>query len=352
MVVDCLVEINKRLTEQAVHRAEENRNLEDPSAEKEYGKRLSLQRYTSFRGDSTHAQPSELTGSQKNSPKARRILGMDPTSANSIVHAPLGSTPRLRRNAQKNRGVVGPLFQSRNGSDPNLLGGPKERDKSHLQPELQRSASLSGPRSLIVALIGGDQTQTTPSPKSGRAEKYLRGVMDKFRFKSPHGHDKSESEQLSPARAQTGSLPAGVKLSAHQQMSARSSHHDMHPANPEKHDETQLPVASTNHHNKAGTFAGVTGMKLPALGISFHAADKVPLEKKGGRSKPRECPASSSVAEEQIMEVLLEYIHKKLAPPSGIAQSPDFGETNGSRLPMVIQSLNHISFDTRFKVRD
>jgi hypothetical protein len=53
------------------------------------------------------------------------------------------------------------------------------------------------------------------------------------------------------------------------------------------------------------------------------------------------------------MEVILEFINHTLFPPSDHAKAAiGFEDIGGKRLLAVIQSLNRILFDTRFKVRD
>lgn len=326
---------------------EKDEQRDNSPAVKGNNKRHSLQRFTSFRGHDNHAPSFEIAESNASSPKARRVLGMDTATSSSKGKVPQGSARPSRDYQHRAQGSATHLFQTRSPSHHTLLYAAKGRDK---QPDIHRSNSLSGTRSLIAALIGTDQRQPTPSTKSGRTEKYLRGVVDLFRYKSSRERASPEPESLPTAREQTRSVPAGGKLAAIPSKTRGSVDNAILRFGRKEHDQDRL--ASGNMKGSSGNMKGSAGtgtfmnMTLPALLTGFRYSIDGRNDTKGNATLP------SSVVEEQIMEILLEYTHKKLAPTSGQTDSAGVSAARNNRLLALIQSLSYISFDTRFKVRN
>lgn len=334
IVVDCLVRINANLTTQIVADINRDGHQTDPRAGKAKQKRHSLQRYTSFRAKGDIASSTEERASNSDSPKARRILGLDAASTSPKGQLPQESI-RPHESAINSSPALFP--QKRSFSYRNL------RDISKEQPnrsDMQRSNSLSGARSLFGVLLGTDHRETTPLPKSGRAEKVLRGVMGLFGPKSSRNHARTDPEHLIDGRDHTRSVPSEVKRSGIPPTSRASV-------------DTAL-LRNTQANVPAGRNTTATSRHLDATSASASFAHLVQRGNKACTMTEGIRTASSpSVMAEQILEVLLEFINYKLFPTFDHAKAA-LGPTDvgGKRLIALIQSLNRISFDTRFKVRE
>jgi hypothetical protein len=338
-VIDCLVRINAQLTTTAVYGMEKDEQRDECIAGKRNNKRHSLQRFTSFRKHDEHAPPSEIAESHASSPKARRVLGMDKATSSSKGKVPQGSTGPSREYLHKTQLSTTHLFQTRSPSHNTLLYAANGRET---QPDIQRSNSLSGARSLLATLIGTDQRQPTPSAKSGRTEKYLRGVVDLFRHKSSQEPPRPDPKHPPTERHHTRSVPARGKLAATPSKPRGSVDNALSYSSRKDRDKDRLASRNMNGDTGTGTFMSV---RLPTLFTGFRLSIDGKKDTKGVPTLP------SSVVEEQILEVLLEYINKELSPTCIQTESAGSDGARNDRLLALIQSLNHISFDTRFKVR-
>lgn len=318
---------------------EKDEQRDECIAGKGNNKRHSLQRFTSFRKHDEHAPSSEIAESNANSPKARRILGMDTATSTSKGKVPQGSTRASREYQHKTQPSTAHLFQTRSPSHNTLLYAANGRDK---QPDIQRSNSLSGARSLLATLIGTDLRQPTPSAKSGLTDKYLRGVLDLFRHKSSQEPPRPDPTHPPTERQQTRSVPARGKLAATPSKPRGSVDNALSYSSRKEHDQERLAPRNMNGGTGTETFLSV---RLPTLFTGFKHSIDGKKDTKGVPTLP------SYVVEEQILEVLLEYINKELSPTCSQTDSAGSSGARNDRLLALIQSLNHISFDTRFKVR-
>jgi hypothetical protein len=340
MVVDCLVRINAHLTAHTVEGSEIDELQPRLPAGKADPKRHSFQRFTSFRAKGEAAPSAIPQNSNGSSPKARRILGIDTASTTSKGVAQNEPTHPSRDQRRQTQVSLAPLFQKRSFSHRSLLDVPREQ---HNSSDMHRSNSLSGARSLLGALLGTEHREVTPSTRSGRAEKYLRGVMDIFRRKSSRKLARSESEHLLDGRVHTRS----VKLSRAPPLS-RASVDNALLRTRRTHGVPEVPMGRKTTETVRNGVASPTGSKAPGLVASFPIGEKPRnVTEAAGAIRP------ASVKAEQIMEVLLEFINHTLFPPSDHAKAAiGFEDIRGKRLLALIQSLNRILFDTRFKVRN
>ncbi|KAJ9094551.1 hypothetical protein QFC20_006866 [Naganishia adeliensis] len=197
-------------------------------------------------------------------------------------------------------------------------------------------SSQTSTEATVYPAQGTDQRQPTPSTKSGRTEKYLRGVADLFRYKSSRERASPEPESLPTAREQTRSVPAGGKLAAIPSKTRGSVDNAILRFGRKEHDQDRLASGNMNGSAGTGTFMKMT---LPALLTGFRYSIDGRNDTKGNATLP------SSVVEEQIMEILLEYIHKKLAPTSGQTESASILTDSDAFIhPLVTSTTDKIRF--------
>lgn len=212
-------------------------------------------------GSSTPRRPPLLQSPKvTGSPKARRILGLEAFSQTQSYGGQRESASILRREE-----TISTLSTRFARISPKARKLPLSQSSDALQKlgttgsNIKRTTSLSGARSLVATLVGGDKTRDTPVIKPGRTEKYLRGILDILQqpFVIP------KMDELKTARGQTRSAPAGRKVFAPLPVTPDSRTRKM--SRPD-HAQSQSYLSPTFRANDPGRRSG---LPPPALHSTF-----------------------------------------------------------------------------------
>ena len=210
-----------------------------------------------------------------------------------------------------------------------------------MRSDLGRTNSLSAANNLVASVVGGEKPRNTSEARPSRAEKCFRGMLDIFQGPAAA----PRTAQLRTNRDQTRSAPVGVMLFA--QISIRDP---LGPHRPSRSNPSGDPYPEPLG-TKVARLPSVTSP--PMLHSAFSWEGRLGhLRSTGTLEASEKTPACS--AEIQIKEVLLEYVYGKIRACSvdrlRHRDNGEMGEGESQWLTSVITCLNHISFDTRFKV--
>lgn len=346
-MIECLVWINAGLNAPAASGIIDERDRFTLSTDNHVAVPQTLPAVAPLRdpeNQSLSASPPPQSGNVTRSPKARRILGISQQKSGGIGERSTSIMRRSETMSSLSTHLMKISPKSRKEPRNQSTDVPHRRSslRSNLmRSNLMRTNSLSGSRNLITALIGEETGgRNEPKLEPGRAEKYLRGVLDVFR----HTSGSPKKAERKSDRSQTRSAPAGRRLFA------------VPPVNPDETDHSNH--AGLNKQTARRSFAMheaalVSGIRLPRLHAEFSWEKGLNQSESFESSKTAERPLPSCDSEVQIREVILEYVYGTLRSWKG--DDDDYGNGAGEpsdspRVSSLVASLHRISFDTRFKV--